>query len=84
MEDHPVAKFHYCFNTSTIRGQKLSLVEEIDIAAKAGYQAIEPWINEIQGIRRARRLAADLEEADQRLRTDGRKRDRLCRMDRGR
>jgi sugar phosphate isomerase/epimerase len=40
--------FHYCFNTSTIRGQKLSLIEEIDIAAKAGYQAIEPWINEIE------------------------------------
>jgi sugar phosphate isomerase/epimerase len=38
----------YCFNTSTIRGQKLSLVEEIDIVAKAGYQAIEPWINEIE------------------------------------
>ena len=27
--------FGYCFNTSTIRGQKLSLVEEIDVAAKA-------------------------------------------------
>ena len=40
--------FHYCFNTSTIRGQKLSLVEEIDIVAKAGYTAIEPWINEIE------------------------------------
>jgi sugar phosphate isomerase/epimerase len=43
-----VANFRYCFNTSTIRGQKLSLVEEIDIAAQAGYQAIEPWIGEIQ------------------------------------
>jgi sugar phosphate isomerase/epimerase len=40
--------FRYCFNTSTIRGQKLSLVEEIDIVAKAGYQALEPWINEIE------------------------------------
>jgi sugar phosphate isomerase/epimerase len=40
--------FKYCLNTSTIRGQKLSLVEEIDIAADAGYQAIEPWISEIQ------------------------------------
>ncbi len=40
--------FQYCFNTSTIRGQRLSLVEEIDIVAKAGYQAIEPWINEIE------------------------------------
>jgi sugar phosphate isomerase/epimerase len=43
-----MASFRYCFNTSTIRGQKLTLVEEIDIAAKAGYQAIEPWIGEIE------------------------------------
>jgi 2-keto-myo-inositol isomerase len=43
-----VDKSRYCFNTSTIRGQKLSLIEEIDIAAHAGYQAIEPWIGEIQ------------------------------------
>jgi sugar phosphate isomerase/epimerase len=47
-EFNSVANFHYCFNTSTIRGQKLSLVEEIDIASQAGYQAIEPWIGEIQ------------------------------------
>src|SRR5438270_9724278 len=40
--------FHYCFNTSTIRGQKLSIVEVVDIVAQAGYQAIEPWINEIE------------------------------------
>jgi sugar phosphate isomerase/epimerase len=43
-----VANFRYCFNTSTIRGQKLSLVEEIDIVADAGYQGIEPWISEIE------------------------------------
>jgi 2-keto-myo-inositol isomerase len=40
--------FRYCFNTSTIRGQKLPLVEVIEIAAKAGYQGIEPWIDEIE------------------------------------
>jgi len=39
--------FGYCLNTSTIRGQKLTLVEEVEIAAKAGYTAIEPWIREI-------------------------------------
>jgi sugar phosphate isomerase/epimerase len=39
--------FGYCLNTSTIRGQRLSLEEEIEIAAKAGYQAIEPWIGKI-------------------------------------
>jgi sugar phosphate isomerase/epimerase len=35
-------------NTSTIRGQKLSIVEEIELARKAGYQAMEPWIDELE------------------------------------
>jgi sugar phosphate isomerase/epimerase len=39
--------FTYCLNTSTISGQKLSIVEEVELAAKAGYQGIEPWIREI-------------------------------------
>jgi len=39
--------FMYMLNTSTIQGQKLSLVEEIEIAARCGYQAIEPWIREL-------------------------------------
>lgn len=40
--------FRFCLNTSTLRGHKLGLVEEIEIAANAGYVAIEPWINEIE------------------------------------
>lgn len=39
--------FTYCLNTSTIRGQKLPLDKEIEIAARAGYQAIEPWVDKI-------------------------------------
>ena len=39
--------FRYCFNTSTIRGQKLSLSEEIDVTARAGYSAIEPWVDKV-------------------------------------
>ena len=39
--------FGFCINTSTIKGQGLSLVEEIDLAARAGYDAIEPWVREI-------------------------------------
>ncbi len=35
-------------NTSTIRGQKLSIVEEIELARKAGFQAMEPWIDELE------------------------------------
>lgn len=40
--------FGYCLNTSTIRGQNLSLVEEVDLAAETGYSAIEPWLREIE------------------------------------
>ena len=39
--------FGYCLNMGTIRGQELSLVEEIDTASKAGYDAIEPWLRKI-------------------------------------
>jgi 2-keto-myo-inositol isomerase len=39
--------FKYCFNTSTIRGQNLALDKEIEIAAKAGYSAIEPWVHKV-------------------------------------
>lgn len=40
--------FVYSFNTSTVRGQNLPITAEVDIAAKAGYGAIEPWINELE------------------------------------
>lgn len=42
------SEFTYCFNTSTIRGQKLSIVDEIEIVGKAGYDGIEPWVREIE------------------------------------
>jgi 2-keto-myo-inositol isomerase len=38
----------YCLNMSTVRGQKLSVPDQVDLAAKAGYDAIEPWINELR------------------------------------
>jgi len=40
--------FAYCLNTSTIRGAGLPLDRELEIAAEAGFQAIEPWIEEIE------------------------------------
>jgi 2-keto-myo-inositol isomerase len=39
--------FRYCINTSTIREQKLGIVAEVDLAAKVGYDGIEPWINQL-------------------------------------
>lgn len=57
-----MAAFHYCLNTSTIRGQQLSLVEEVDVAADAGYQAIEPWVNEIEAYAQRGGSLADLQK----------------------
>jgi sugar phosphate isomerase/epimerase len=34
-------------NTSTIRGQKLSITQVVDIAASAGYRGLEPWVDEL-------------------------------------
>src|SRR5881275_2666802 len=46
-ESAPAEPFGYCLNTSTIRGQKLPLAQEIEIVARAGYQGIEPWVSEL-------------------------------------
>lgn len=40
--------FKFCLNTSTIREQNLGLVGEIETAAKAGYNAIEVWVNTVE------------------------------------
>lgn len=39
-------------NTSTLRGQKLPLADLVEIAGKAGYQALEPWIDELDAHQR--------------------------------
>ena len=38
----------FALNRSTVRGQKLSIEEQVDLTAKAGYDGIEPWIRDIQ------------------------------------
>jgi 2-keto-myo-inositol isomerase len=38
----------FALNTSTIRGQGLSIVEQIDLTAAAGYDGIEPWIGDLK------------------------------------
>jgi len=40
--------FLFCLNTATIRGQKLGIAKEVDIAAQAGYDAIEPWVDSVK------------------------------------
>ena len=40
--------FVFSLNTATLRGHKLGILKEAEIAAKAGYQGIEPWVDSIQ------------------------------------
>ncbi len=56
----PAPSVRYCLNTSTLREHKLSLVDEIEIAARAGYNGVEPWIGEIQKYVEAGGALADL------------------------
>ena len=54
--------FRFCLNTSTIRGQKLPLDQEIELAAKAGFDSMEPWINEITAYKEAGGKLKDLKK----------------------
>ena len=44
----PKGPFRFCLNTSTIKGQNLGLRGDIEIAAKAGYDGVELWVNDIK------------------------------------
>jgi sugar phosphate isomerase/epimerase len=50
----------YCLNTATIRGQKLGIGREVEIAAEAGYSAIEPWIESLRRWKEGGHPLADL------------------------
>ena len=60
--------FSYCLNTSTLQGQKLDLLEILEIAATAGYQAIEPWLAELE---RYAKSGGSLRELGRRIRDRG-------------
>ena len=48
MSDSP---FGYCLNTSTIRCGELTLEQMIEVTAEAGYDGIEPWVEELDTYR---------------------------------
>ncbi len=43
-----VSKFRYCLNTSTISGQKSGLKKYLEIAAQAGYDSAEVWVQDVK------------------------------------
>ncbi len=59
-EQSKVLGLRYCFNTATLRGQKKPLTELVEIVAKAGFHAIEPWIGEIESHRNLGKSLKDL------------------------
>lgn len=52
--------FKFCLNTSTVRGQKLNAAEQIDLAAQAGYDAIELWLRDVQAYQESGGSVKDL------------------------
>lgn len=52
--------FTFCLNHSTIRGQKLGIVGELEVAAKAGYREVEPWLGTIADYTKAGNPLKDL------------------------
>ncbi len=41
-------RFLTCFNTSTIRAHKLPVTKVVDLVDRAGFQAVELWVDEIE------------------------------------
>ena len=46
-EPGPAKSYRFCLNMGTLRGHNLTVPQEVDIAAKAGYDAIEPWMDRL-------------------------------------
>jgi 2-keto-myo-inositol isomerase len=42
------APVRFSLNTSTIRGQELSIEQQIEVASAAGYDGIEPWMRDLE------------------------------------
>jgi sugar phosphate isomerase/epimerase len=59
-EPNRLSSFRYALNFGTLRGFKLSLEEEIDLAAQAGYDAIDLWLPELNTYRNNGKKLSDL------------------------
>lgn len=57
--------FKFCLNTSTIRecqydGKKIDILSAVEVASKAGYTGIEPWIGQIDAFVKGGGVLSDL------------------------
>lgn len=44
----PTTTFKYSLNMSTIRGQQLGFIKELEVASKAGFHAVEIWMDSLE------------------------------------
>ena len=63
----PSRPFLYCLNTSTISGQKLGILEQLQVTADAGYDGIEIWVRDIQHFLKEGGQLADIKQKAQEL-----------------
>lgn len=59
-EENDMPKFRYCLNTSTINHAEVPVPEQIEIAAKAGYDSVELWLRDIEKYVQAGGALSDL------------------------
>ncbi|GAA5510133.1 inosose isomerase [Novipirellula caenicola] len=50
----------FALNMSTLRGQNLTITQQIEVAAKAGYDGVEPWIRDLEAYVKNGGSVADL------------------------
>jgi sugar phosphate isomerase/epimerase len=61
-QTRPQGSFRYSLNTSTIKAHKLGILKNIEIAAKAGYDGIELWVEDVKAHRDAGNSLSDLKK----------------------
>jgi 2-keto-myo-inositol isomerase len=54
------AAFRYCMNSALLRGYELGIVEQVELAGRAGYDGIEPWISDLERLVESGGSLADL------------------------
>ena len=52
--------YRYSLNMATLRGHKLGIVKQVEVAAQAGYDGIEPWVDSIDEYAKAGNPLEDL------------------------
>jgi 2-keto-myo-inositol isomerase len=54
--------FRYCLNAALVMGYKLDIIRQIELAAETGYEAIEPWVRDINQYREGGGSLGDLKK----------------------